>query len=461
MAEALRAQDFGAVGDGCTLNTAAIQAAVDAAAVVGGRVVFAPGVYLTGSVFLKSGVTLQLDRGVTLLGSQHLADYPLIQTRIAGIEMVWPAALVNVCAQQNVTITGEGCIDGDGQVFWDSYWRLRRRYEPLGLRWASDYDAQRPRLLQIYESFEVRVGGGLLLRRAGFWGLHICYSEQVTVDGVVIRNNGDEGQRGPSTDGIDIDSSRHVLIQHADIAVNDDALVLKAGRDADGLRVAECCEHIVIRDCIVREGAAGITLGSECSGGFRDITVSNIEVHGPVPVGILFKSAPTRGGFAEAVRLSNIRLVDVPVVMRATMNWNPGYSRAEIPAEITEMPAHWRVIATPVSAEAGRTRISDVQITGLQARGAQVVFEVEGVEQAPLTAFRFEQIDIAAASGGYIYGAEDWQFSKTSIELPAGQSVALPNDQDVQGLPGKTWHLQPQMNKPDPSLQSFEVQDVS
>lgn len=461
MAEALQAQDFGAVGDGCTLNTVAIQAAIDAAAVDGGRVVFAPGVYLTGSIFLKGGVTLQLDRGVTLLGSQKLADYPLIPTRIAGIEMVWPAALVNVCAQQKVAITGEGCIDGDGQVFWDSYWTLRRRYEPLGLRWASDYDAQRPRLLQIYESFGVTVGGGLLLRRAGFWGLHICYSEQVTVDGVVIRNNGDEGQRGPSTDGIDIDSSRHVLIQHADIAVNDDALVLKAGRDADGLRVAECCEHIVIRDCIVREGAAGITFGSECSGGFRDIEVSGIEVHAPVPVGILFKSAPTRGGFAERLKLSDIKLVDVPVVLRATMNWNPGYSRAEIPPDITEVPPHWRVLATPVSAEAGRTHICDVKITGLQARGAQVVFEVEGVEQAPLSGFSFDEIDIEAKSGGYIYGAKDWQFAQTRLSLPTDEPVALPNGQDVQGLPSKTWHLQATLNKPDPSLQSFEVQDVS
>ncbi len=461
MAEALQAQDFGAVGDGCMLNTAAIQAAIDAAALAGGRVVFAPGVYLTGAIFLKSGVTLQLDRGVTLLGSQALADYPLMPTRIAGIEMVWPAALVNVCAQQSVSITGEGCIDGDGQVFWDSYWLLRRRYEPLGLRWASDYDAQRPRLLQIYESFDVQVGGGLLLRRAGFWGLHICYSEQVTVDGIVIRNNGDEGQRGPSTDGIDIDSSRHVLVQNADIAANDDALVLKAGRDADGLRVAECCEHIVIRDCIVREGAAGITFGSECSGGFRDIEVSGIEVHAPVPVGILFKSAPTRGGFAERLTLRDIKLIDVPVVLRATMNWNPGYSRAEIPAGMADVPAHWRVIAKPVSAEDGRTRIADVQISGLQARGAQLAFEVEGVAQAPLAGFRFDGIDIEAQRGGYIYGAKDWRFSGAKIVLLAGEPVALPNDQDVQGLPGKTWHLQALLNKPDPSLQSFAVQDVS
>ena len=103
--------------------------------------------------------------------------------------------------------------------------------------------------------------------------MHICYSHDVTVDGVTIRNN--EGGHGPSTDGIDIDSSRKILVQHADIAVNDDALCLKAGRDSDGLRVNRPTEDVVLRDSIVREGAAGVTIGSETSGGFR-----NIEVYG-------------------------------------------------------------------------------------------------------------------------------------------------------------------------------------
>ena len=148
-----------------------------------------PGVYLTGSLFLKSGMTLRLDRGATLLGSRNLADYPLLPTRVAGIEMRWPAALVNIYGEHDVSLIGEGCIDGDGQVFWDSYWALRATYEPRGLRWASDYDCQRPRLLQVFESARVHIGEGLLLRRSGFWTLHLCYSEDVTVDGITIRNN--------------------------------------------------------------------------------------------------------------------------------------------------------------------------------------------------------------------------------------------------------------------------------
>ncbi|HEX7981957.1 MAG TPA: glycosyl hydrolase family 28-related protein, partial [Duganella sp.] len=159
-AKTYNAGSYGAKGDGVTLNTKAIQAAIDAAAKDGGTVVLSPGTYLSGSLFVKTGVTLQVNKGVTILGSQRIEDYPVMPTRIAGIEMSWPAALVNVYEQKNAAITGEGTIDGDGKIFWDSYWTLRKTYEPRGLRWASDYDAKRPRLIQVFNSSQVKVGGG-------------------------------------------------------------------------------------------------------------------------------------------------------------------------------------------------------------------------------------------------------------------------------------------------------------
>lgn len=328
-AKIILANEYGARGDGKTLNTQAIQRAIDAAVRQHSAVTFARGVYLTGSLFVKSGVTLQIDKGVILLGSQNLVDYPVMPTRVAGVEMPWPAALINVYEQNDVRIQGEGTIDGDGKIFWDSYWTLRKAYEPRGLRWASDYDARRPRLIQIFKSDHVTLGNGLLLRRSGFWTAHICYSHDVNVEHVTIRNN--EDGHGPSTDGIDIDSSRKVLVDYADIAVNDDALCLKAGRDSDGLRVNRPSEDIILRNSIVRSGAAGVTLGSETSGGFRNIEAYAITVLAPVPVAILFKSAHTRGGFAENIRLHDFDLHDVAVAFRVTMNWNPSYSYAAIP----------------------------------------------------------------------------------------------------------------------------------
>jgi len=452
------AQAFGARGDGITLDTRALQAAIDAAALKRATLRVPPGAYLTGALFLKSRMTLQLDRGATLLGSRDLADYPLLPTRVAGIEMRWPAALVNIYGEQDVALTGEGCIDGDGQVFWDSYWALRASYEPRGLRWASDYDCQRPRLIQVFESARVTIGDGLLLRRSGFWTLHLCYSEDATVDGVFIRNNDDA--HGPSTDGIDIDSCRRVTIRHADIAVNDDALCLKAGRDADGLRVARPCEDITISDCVVREGAAGLTFGSETSGGFRRITAERIAVHGPVPVGLLFKSAPTRGGFIEGVSITNLQLHDVPVAMRATMNWNPAYSRAVIPeAELANAPALWLALARPVPPEQGRTQAAGVVIKGLRARGATVAFEVDADAEAPMRHFHFSDMDVQAARGGHVLDTLDWRFDN-DCRLQLGSPIAVTHENALAGLAAEHWRVDLTQQRRDVSTLSMAEQDI-
>lgn len=447
--------NYGARGDGTTVNTQAIQKTIDAAAKKGGTVVFPAGTYLTGSIFVKSGVTLRLDKEVTLRGSRDIADYPMMPTRIAGIEMSWPAALVNVYKQKNAAITGRGTIDGDGKVFWDSYWSLRKEYEPRGLRWASDYDARRPRLVQVFDSSKVKIGGGLLMRRAGFWTVHVCYSNNVAIDGVTIRNN--EDGHGPSTDGIDIDSSRRILVANADIAVNDDALVMKAGRDSDGLRVGRPTEDVVVRDSIVREGAAGFTFGSETSGGFRNIEAYNIRVEGKVPVGILFKSAHTRGGWGENLRLHDFTMVGIPVVMRATMNWNPAYSYATIPADVTNPPAVWKVLATKVPREQGIAHFHDVKIWNIKASGASTAFEVDGYAEAPLLRFAFDKLDIEAAKGGHINDARDWTFANTNLRL--GAPVEVSTDSVVTGLPAGSFEVRTPRPKEDANKKSFEEQD--
>jgi polygalacturonase len=434
-------KDFGAKGDGTTLDTLAIQRAIDAAAPSGGTVIFNQGTYLSGSIFLKSRITLQIGQDVTLLGSQRLSDYPVMPTRIAGIEMSWPAALINVYKQSHVTIEGQGTIDGDGKIFWDSYWALRKKYDSQGLRWAADYDAQRPRLIQIFESNHVQLGGGLSLKRSGFWTVHICYSAGVRVHEITIRNN--VGGRGPSTDGVDIDSSRHVLVEHADISVNDDALCLKAGRDADGLRVNRPTEDVVIRNSIVRDGAAVITIGSETSGGFRNIEAYNLTGLSPVGVGILFKSAHTRGGWADDIRIHNIILTGVPVVLRITMNWNPSYSYATIPAQMTSYPDYWKVLATPVPQAQGEADFRNVRIWNLEAKGATTAFEVNAFPDKRLENFSFSHLQIDAATAGHLSDVANWKFSRTIIKTADGSAVALTDDVHVQGIPTRTKTTQP------------------
>jgi polygalacturonase len=253
----------------------------------------------------------------------------------------------------------------------------------------------------------------------------------VNVDGVTIDNN-EEGH-GPSTDGIDIDSSRRVTVANADIAVNDDALVLKSGRDADGLRVNRPTEDVVIHDVKVRASKGGIVFGSETSGGFRNIEAYRLDFDQHTPVGILFKSAHTRGGWGQDIRLHDITMQGTPVVMRVNMNWNPAYSYASIPADVKEVPAHWKVMATPVPADKGIARFRDVRIWNIKASGASSAFEVAAFAQAPLQRFRFDRLDIEAKGGGYIRDAQDWQFADTRLRLAA--PLQLGQDSQVTGLP--------------------------
>ena len=451
-APAFNVMQYGAAGNGKTLDSPAIQRAIDAASVHGGTVIVPPGTYLSGAIFVKSGVTLEIQSGATILGSQSIADYPMMPTRIAGIEMSWPAALVNVYDQRDVAITGKGTVDGDGKVFWEAYWTLRRSYESRGLRWAADYDAHRPRLIQVFHSDHVKLNQ-LMLRRSGFWTVHICYSHDVAIDNIAIRNN--EDGRGPSTDGIDIDSSNNIVVSHADIAVNDDALCLKAGRDSDGLRVARPTENVVIRDSIVRAGAAGVTFGSETSGGFRHIEASGIRVLAPVPVGILIKSAHTRGGFGEDINLHDFTLENVAVAVRIDMNWNPSYSYATIPPGSTNYPPYWTVLATPVAEAQGRAHFHDVRISHIRGT-AKTAFEVAGYPSLPLDHFTLSNFDLQTQTAGHIADARDWTFSNVILKTADGSKLSLADSQHVTGIV-----TVPALGLPerDPAKRPFAEQD--
>lgn len=239
--------DFGAKGDGVTLNTKAIQAAIERCAMKGGGVVVIPaGTFVSGSIFLKHGVNLCVEKGGVLKGSQDTNDYPWIDTRIAGLEMKWPAALVNASNVTHLEISGAGLIDGSGERWWREYWDARAR-EKDGI--DPHFKVPRPRLIHLYDSRKVVVRD-LHLKDSAFWNLQLTYC-----DGVIVRNLNIRAPHAPvkaaSSDGIDVDSTRNVLIERCDIECDDDAICLKSGRDADGLRVNRPTENVVIRYCRV------------------------------------------------------------------------------------------------------------------------------------------------------------------------------------------------------------------
>lgn len=424
------ANKYGAVNDTLTLNTKAIQSAIDACSANGGGIVtFQPGNYLTGSLFLKKGVNFRLNKGVVLLGSQKLTDYPEIDTRVAGIEMKWPAALVNILNQDNVCISGEGKIDAQGKPFWDSYGAMRAEYNPKGLRWIVDYDCKRPRCVLVQNSKNVTVSE-VTIQRSGFWTVQVLYSTYVTVNKVIIRNN--VGGHGPSTDGIDIDSSVKVLVENCDIDCNDDNFCLKAGRDADGLRVNRPCEYIVIRNCVAGAGGGLITCGSETSGCIRNIWVDNLSANG-TSVGFRVKSAVTRGGVVENIFINNLTMKNVAVPIEVTTNWNPSYSYSELPKgyNYDSIPVHWKKLLEKVTpASAGIPIFRKIYVNNLVATGARRAISVSGMPESIVDGFYLSNVSIEARSAGSINYSKGWRFKNVQISAP--DSLKVTNCSDMQ-----------------------------
>ncbi len=418
---------YGAKGDGATNSTKAIQKAIDNAAKAGGGTVsFQNGEYVTGALFLKSNVVLNVAQGVTLLGSQDESEYPKLPTRVAGIEMPWPAALINVNGANNVKITGGGTIDGRGKLWWDKYWALRREYEPKGLRWASDYDAERVRLMVISRSSDVTVEN-LSLKRSGFWTVQVLYSDHVTVDGLKISDNG-----GPSTDGVDIDSSSYVLIQNCDIDNNDDDICLKAGRDFDGLRVNRPTEYVFIRDNLIRRGGGVIAFGSETSGGIRHVVALNNRAIG-TKEGVRFKSAKTRGGFVEDVIIRGLKMENVPLPFTFTLNWNPSYSYASIPEGMKDVPPYWIIMNTPVTpAERGYCQFRNIRIENVDVVGANRIFTASGLPDKTIQNVYFSNITAEGKEAGSIENAVDWTMQNVRIRTESGENVKVANSKNVE-----------------------------
>jgi polygalacturonase len=295
--------DFGAVAGGVILNSAAIQATIDQAAAAGGGVVEIPrGTFLSGSIFLKQGVDLYLDEGAMLLGSKRIEDYPKLRTRIEGHFELWPLALVNAQNMTRVRISGPGTLDGDGQIYWEAFWQ-RRKENPK----CTNLEVERPRLMFIDRCSDVRISG-LTLQNSGFWNLHLYRCHHVVVDGLTITAPTTGPVRGPSTDGMDLDSCQDVTVRHCRIAVNDDNIALKgskgplADHDADSPPV----ENILIEDCEFGDGNGMVTCGSEATI-VRHVTVRNCRITGKTNL-VCLKLRPDTPQDYEDITIDGIQL---------------------------------------------------------------------------------------------------------------------------------------------------------
>lgn len=295
---------FGAQqGDTCnaSLNTACIQKAIDTAYHHGGGTIVIPkGNYISGALFFKRGVNLKFDDGAKLTSAVDTTLYPLIKSRFEGIEQMCRSAFLNFINCPGVNISGKGTIDAKGLI-----WKQQPR---------SRYG--RPKTICV-----THCDGGSIsdvaIRDQAFWCIHVLYTNGFTIRKVDIIAT----DYIPSSDGIDIDSSRKIHITESQITAHDDCISIKSGKDEDGRRVAIPSEDILIDNCHFDYGHGGVAMGSEVSGNIRNVTIKNCVMGGENWNPLRLKSQPSRGGIIEDITYENIRITKAKNVFDINMEW--------------------------------------------------------------------------------------------------------------------------------------------
>ncbi|HTL10783.1 MAG TPA: glycoside hydrolase family 28 protein [Chitinophagaceae bacterium] len=336
---------YGAVGNGITLNTKSITAAINACAAKGGGVVLVPaGAWLTGPLVLKSNVNLCLAANALLQFTTDFNQYPLVSGNWEGLPAVRNQSPISAENASNIAITGEGIIDGGGDA-----WRAVKKEKLTATQWtkliasggvlsedqktwyptqksfkgfqtkdagvlkegktAADFedikDFLRPNLLVLTNCKRILLQG-ISFQNSPAWCLHPLLCEDLTVRNVYVKNPW-YAQNG---DGIDIESCKNVLLEKNTFDVGDDGICIKSGRDAEGRKRNRPTENVIIRNCIVYHAHGGFVIGSEMSGGARNIFVNDCSFIG-TDIGLRFKTTRGRGGVVEKIFIRNINMKDI------------------------------------------------------------------------------------------------------------------------------------------------------
>ena len=437
--------DSQAVGDGATLNTKAIQSAIDQCAAAGGGVIVVPkGVFLTGALFFKEGVNLRVEQDGVLKGTTSQADYPPIYTRWEGIERYWTPALLNFVGMTNVEVSGEGLIDGSGEAWGNRGGRGAATNSAAGAtrdpapgasavspaRSAAGQESPqsqpttaklsfapagslpkvnaagvavpgggggRPRTLVFQNCRAVKVSG-LHFKNEACWCVVFIYCEDALAENLTIRAE----HTIPSSDGIDIDSCRQVRVTGCDIDCNDDCISLKSGKDEDGLRVARPCEDIVIEKTRFAFGHGGAAMGSETSGGIRNVEVRDCVAEAGNLAPIRFKSQPSRGGVVENITYRNLQLHDTRQAVEFNLEWRM------VPP-----------IAPPAKVLPVVRNVKMINVSGT-VNSAGII---HGLRDSPIQGLTFENCNLAAQRGLTVENATNVDFSGLHLQVASGEAI--------------------------------------
>ena len=335
--------DFGAKSGGVVNNSEAFKKAIEACTKNGGgKVVVPTGKFLTGPIHLDNNVNLHLEDGAEILFSTKSSDYPLVKTTFEGTECMNHSPLIYAYNKKNIAVTGKGILNGqaDNENWW--YWCGAKRYGwsegkgnqndpqnrvrlvesgeqnvPVEQRIYGEGSYLRPSFVEFFECTDALIKDVKIIN-APFWVIHPMKSVNVTVDGVTVESH------GPNNDGCDPEYSKNVIIKNCTFNTGDDCIAIKAGKDGDGRRVAMKSENIIVRDCKMLDGHGGVVMGSEMTGGIKNVFVENCEMDSPnLDRAIRIKSNSRRGGIVENVFVRNINVGQVgECVLRINMFYN-------------------------------------------------------------------------------------------------------------------------------------------
>ncbi|MBN2117296.1 MAG: glycoside hydrolase family 28 protein [Anaerolineales bacterium] len=416
LASVWNVRERGATGDGHTLDSPSIQAAIEACAQRGGGTVYLPaGRYLTGSLFLRDNITLYLDAGAMILGSENPEDYPVIHSRWEGRHQDTHAPLIGGDHLQNIAVLGRGIIDGQGAVWWQA-----KKEETLA--------HPRPRLVSFSDCSNVLLEG-LTAINSPSWTINPVHCQNVNIRGITIINPADS----PNTDGINPDSCRLVRISDCHVSVGDDCITIKSGTEDEHPDHCAPCRDITITNCTLERGHGGVVIGSEMSGGVRNVVISNCVFIG-TDRGIRIKSRRGRGGIIEDIRVSNLIMDGVLCPFTMNLYYHIG-ERGNL--NVSDK--------NPRSVNDGTPRLRRIHFSHITARDVKhAAGFLYGLAEMPLEDISLSDISIsvsAEADSGYPEMADDIpSMSQAGFFIRNARRIRLEHVQ-VTGQVGKAFDL--------------------